>query len=247
MFPREAEGLCALRAVSPIRVPNVAITENADGEVPAYIVMDDVTATRGNAQPQPPGRFDSDAILGQGLAQIHRETAAAFGFDYNNYIGSTPQPNEWASSWVEFYREKRICHLVRLLKDEGAFDRGDIALSNRFLARLDLILGPVTEMPSLLHGDLWGGNVIRDPDGFPVLIDPAVYYGHREADVAMTELFGGFGKTFYAAYQEAYPLSDGYCERRDVYNLYHILNHALLFGGGYKQQALAIMRRYSGP
>jgi fructosamine-3-kinase len=176
------------------------------------------------------------AQLGRQLAQQHRVGAARFGGARDNWIGATPQPNAWMDDWVEFWRARRLGFQLKLAAQNGhggALQRDGEAL----MARLDGFFTGYRPAPSLLHGDLWGGNHGFLADGSPVIFDPAVYFGDRECDLAMSELFGGFAPPFYAAYREAWPLDAGYAVRRTLYNLYHILNHANLFGGGYAAQA----------
>ena len=169
------------------------------------------------------------------LAALHRTVAEAYGWRRDNTIGSTPQLNEWSGHWLEFLCERRIGHQLDL-----ALRRGNKRLSQRgeeLLERMGDLFTDYTPVASLLHGDLWAGNSAATPGGEPVVFDPAVYYGDREADIAMTELFGGFGPRFYAAYNEAWPLDPGYRVRKTLYNLYHIINHFNMFGGGYGGQA----------
>ncbi len=182
---------------------------------------------------------DFQSVLGRRLAGMHRKTAEAFGFDEDNYCGSTPQPNAWKSTWAEFFCLNRLGHQVRLASDS--------ALSSAWgmlERKIPDILAGTEEAPSLIHGDLWAGNVISDENGEPVLIDPAAYYGHREMELGMTALFGGFSSEFYRAYDEEFPLKPGWRERQDLYILYHVLNHYNLFGGGYRGQALGIIKKY---
>jgi fructosamine-3-kinase len=167
------------------------------------------------------------AALGRVLAALHRKSAPRFGWQRDNYIGATPQANGWCDDWAEFWRERRL---------RPQFERA--GLNFEFPERL---LENHRPQPSLLHGDLWNGNVGFTAQG-PVLFDPAVYYGDREADLAMTELFGGFPREFYQAYRQAWPLPPGYEKRKHVYNLYHLLNHLNLFGGGYLGQVNATLR-----
>ena len=237
MFLREAEGLIVLRKAEALHVPEPIHAADDCGDVPAYILMEDVSTTSWDKQKN--ARLPFEEELGRGLARIHRVTADQFGFEHDNFIGPTPQPNHWTQEWTAFWREHRIGHMLRLLNPGREITR----LADTFLKNTEMLL-QTNEPPSLLHGDLWAGNVMRDQAGAPVLIDPAAYFGHREADLAMTELFGGFGSHFLDAYHEAWPIDSGYRERRDIYNLYHLLNHALLFGGGYISQAVGIMRRY---
>jgi fructosamine-3-kinase len=186
------------------------------------------------------GRGDP-AELGRGLAAMHRRTAPEPGWWRDNTIGSTPQPNESAGGWAAFWRERRLGFQLDLVRRNGygrLADRGE-----RLRERVGALLEGHRPEASLLHGDLWSGNYGYTRDGAPVIFDPAVYYGDREADLAMTELFGGFPGAFYRAYREAWPLPPGYELRRDLYNLYHVLNHVNLFGGGYAGQAQRLVER----
>ncbi|OOY41228.1 hypothetical protein BOV91_12580, partial [Solemya velum gill symbiont] len=163
---------------------------------------------------------------------MHRKTADAFGWNLDNTIGSTPQLNDWNKSWINFWREQRLGYQLQLAGHQGSLQRQGEKLLESFHLLIDH-----APQPSLLHGDLWGGNIGYDDSGNPVIFDPALYFGDREADIAMTELFGGFGREFYAAYNAAWPLDAGYPIRKKLYNLYHILNHLNLFGSGYLGQA----------
>jgi len=167
------------------------------------------------------------------LAALHRRQAARFGWARDNTIGATPQANGWCESWTMFWRERRLAPQLALAARNGY--RIDVPPVWRLLEGHE-------PAPSLLHGDLWSGNAGFLPDGAPVLFDPAVYYGDREADLAMTELFGGFPGEFYCAYNAAWPLASGYQQRKPLYNLYHLLNHLNLFGGGYLTQVRAALR-----
>jgi fructosamine-3-kinase len=190
---------------------------------------------------------DFPAEFGRRFARLHRSTRGArFGFPHDNYLGSTPQPNGWSDDGCDFFRRRRLGHQLGLARAGGLADRGLARLGDRLLDRLDRWLDLPGEPACLLHGDLWGGNYLVDDAGAPVLIDPAAYHGHREADLAMTRLFGGFDAAFYAAYEEEWPLSPGSEERRPLYELYHLLNHLNLFGAAYRGRCLAILRRYAG-
>jgi fructosamine-3-kinase len=183
----------------------------------------------------------TDSILGEQLAKQHRVTQAAFGWSRDNTIGSTPQLNEWCDDWVTFFRDRRLRYQLDLAARNGFGGR----LQQRGGALLDRVaefFSGYLPVPSLLHGDLWGGNRLTADRGHPVIFDPAVYYGDRETDLAMTRLFGGFGPGFYAAYEAAWQLDAGAGERTDLYNLYHVLNHLNLFGDGYLGQALAMIQ-----
>lgn len=236
LFAREAEGLAALAAAGVLRVPAGALPGRAGAT--GFLVMEAI------AEGRPGERFFAD--FGRRFAALHRATRGSrCGFAHDNYIGGTAQPNGWADSWVDFFRDRRLGHQLRLARERGHAD-GELArLGDRLLERLGRWLDLPGEPACLLHGDLWSGNFLADAEGEPVLIDPAVYYGHREADLAMTRLFGGFAADFYAAYEEAWPLPPGHQERLPLYQLYHLLNHLNLFGAGYRGQCLAVLRRYA--
>ena len=230
IFVAEAAGLDAIAATATLRVPRVIAHGIADGQ--SYLVLEHLQlSSRGDAR-----------LLGERLAALHRCTAEAYGFDRDNFIGTTPQPNSWQEGWIDFWREQRLGFQLRLAADKGY--GGNLQRSGeRLLDALPAFFAGYTPQPSLLHGDLWGGNHGYLADGTPVIFDPAAYYGDRECDLAMTELFGGYPADFYTAYRAAWPLDAGYAARRDLYNLYHILNHANLFGGGYVRQAEQTVQR----
>lgn len=224
LFEAEAAGLTGLASAHAVRVPAVVALGTAAGC--AYLVLEHLPLG---------GRGDA-ALLGRQLAAQHRVTAARYGDARDNWIGATPQPNGWLDDWLDFWRERRLGFQLKLAARNGyggALQRDGEAL----MARLGDFFVGYAPRPSLLHGDLWGGNHGFLDDGTPVIFDPAVYHGDRECDLAMSELFGGFAQGFYAAYRETWPLDAGYTVRRTLYNLYHILNHANLFGGGYAAQA----------
>lgn len=227
MFEAEAAGLEALAAAHGVRVPRPLCNGVAAGR--AFLVLEHLELL---------GCGDA-ARLGAQLAQQHRLTQDRFGWTRDNTLGSTPQPNVWTDDWVRFWRDRRLGFQLELAAQNGmgSLQREGDAL----LARFDALFADYRPQPSLLHGDLWGGNHGFLADGTPVIFDPAVYFGDRECDLAMTELFGGFAPDFYAAYRESWPLDAGYATRRTLYNLYHILNHANLFGGGYAAQAQRMM------
>jgi len=236
MFRAEALGLEALRRGNGPRTPApVAWGENANSQ---FILIEHIEQGQGGRSGDFWERF------GRELAELHRSnTSERPGFDEDNYIGSNPQQNGWMGGWIEFFAERRLRFQVGLAGRAGA---GSLSSGvEKLIQRLpELLIEP--ERQSLLHGDLWGGNYMVGPSGEPVLIDPAVYYGHREADLAMTELFGGFGRRFYESYRESFPLEPGYSDRRDIYNLYHLLNHFNLFGSSYEGSVRSIIRRYAG-
>jgi fructosamine-3-kinase len=225
MFEAEAAGLDELRAAAAVRVPRVLAFGVASGS--AYLALEWLELG---------GRAPSAAAeLGVQLARQHRHTARAFGWHRDNTIGRTPQSNGWMEDWIGFFRERRLRFQLELAgrKATGRLQRRGAELLERMPAFF------VNHRPaaSLLHGDLWGGNWGVDSQGKPVTFDPAVYYGDREADIAMTRLFGGFEPAFRAAYQREWPLPPEAASRLSLYNLYHVLNHLNLFGGGYGQQA----------
>lgn len=239
LFEREAEGLLALAEPGVLRVPRDPVAGHTGGT--SFLVMEAVPTGRPRA-----GFF---ADFGRHLAHLHRETirrtSEPFGFPHDNYIGSTPQPNGWTASWPAFFRERRLGFQLGLARRKGLSDDPLHRLGERLLDRLDDWLDVPEEPACLLHGDLWSGNFLSDDAGEPVLIDPAAYYGHREADLAMTELFGGFDHSFYDAYEAEWPLPPGSPERREIYKLYHLLNHLNLFGRSYRARCMEILQRFA--
>ena len=231
MFEAEAEGLQALADTGTIRVPRPLLTGSHGGQ--SYIVMEFIPLGRGSGRAM--------ALAGEQLAALHRHTAEAFGWHRDNTIGSTHQPNGWMENWTDFWCERRLGYQLELAARNGLGGRLQ-TLGERLLERFPALLDH-HPAPSLIHGDLWGGNLAFDDRNQPVIYDPATYYGDREAELAMTELFGGFGGAFYDAYRSAWPLDPGYATRKTLYNLYHILNHANMFGGGYQGQALRMMEQ----
>ncbi|MBB5193161.1 fructosamine-3-kinase [Silvimonas terrae] len=223
MFEAERAGLAAL--ARGIHVPSPVLCGVA-GEH-AFLVLEWLDLRR---------RGD-EAELGRQLARLHRLTAPQYGWPHDNTIGSTTQPNGWMDNWLDFFRERRLGHQFALAARNGIALRDTRLL----LDCLPALLGGRKTVPSLLHGDLWGGNAAWLPDGSPLLFDPACYYGDRETDLALTGLFGGFGSAFYAAYQATWPLEPGFERRRDLYNLYHMVNHANMFGGGYVQRSQSMI------
>ena len=230
MFEAEAAGLRELYDSDTLQVPEpVCWGEDSSG---TWLVMEYLDMT-GAASPDA-------AALGTGLAAMHQRTSDKFGWKRDNTIGSTAQINTSTYDWVQFWREYRLGYQLKLAQANG--HTGKLLVSgDKLLASLDSFFPGRGPAPALLHGDLWSGNYGFARDGRPVVFDPAVYYGDRETDVAMTELFGGFPASFYAAYRETYPLDAGYNIRKTLYNLYHILNHLNLFGGGYRHQAEQMM------
>lgn len=235
MFAREAEGLSALAAADgpPVARP-VARHEGPGGQ---WLLLDWIEPAR--------PRADCWEAFGRAFAQLHRATAPRYGFERDNWIGATPQRNTWEARWVDFFGRHRLGFQLELLQTHGRADAALVRGVERVIERLPALIAPPEERPALLHGDLWRGNVLVGGDGTAHLVDPAVSYGQPEADLAMTELFGRLDDRFYAAYREVAPLAPGYEERRDVYNLYHLLNHLNLFGGGYRSSVMAIVERFA--
>lgn len=235
LFPAEAQGLDWLRAAGALRIPEVLAVSGGRAGEPSFLVLELVSSGR-------PQR-DFDERLGQGLAALHRFGAERFGLPLDNFIGSLPQRNRAHDTWADFYWYERLQpQLVRAVAAGQASARLQSSLE-RLAAKLPQLVGPA-EPPARLHGDLWGGNLHVDEQGGPCLIDPAVYGGHREVDLAMMRLFGGFGERVFCAYEEAFPLAPGHAERVGLYQLYPLLVHVNLFGGGYADSVLRSLARY---
>lgn len=232
MFEAEAEGLRALETAAAVRVPRVLACGEAAGR--SFLALEWIEPGATSAR--------SEARLGERLAAQHRTSEARFGWHRDNTIGLTHQPNARSGDWAEFFRERRLRHQLELAAAKG-FAALLATRGARLIEAVDRLLAGHRPPPSLLHGDLWGGNWFTAADGEPVVFDPAVYFGDREADLAMTRLFGGFGPAFHAAYAEAWPLPEGHAVRAELYNLYHVLNHANLFGESYARQAAAMIDR----
>ena len=228
----EADALRELAAARAVRVPAVLGT-GADASH-AFLALEWIDFR--------PVGGRTEALLGGQLARLHRTTAAAFGWWRDNTIGATPQVNDWRPDWPGFFARHRLGFQLELAERQGHGGRW-LEAGRRLCSGLGAFFAGYRPEPSLLHGDLWGGNWAADATGDPVLFDPATYYGDREADLAMTRLFGGFGRPFYDAYEAAWPLDPGAAARRDLYNLYHVLNHLNLFGGGYRAQAERMIER----
>jgi fructosamine-3-kinase len=230
VFGAEADGLLALAHARALRVPAVVAVGDAWPSGLQWLLLEHVESGR--------PATDYAERLGVGLAAVHRSGAGAeptWGWPQDNFIGSLPQSNAGARSWGEFWRDARLRPQLERARAAGHFAGRDGALLDRSIERTPALLADVDDPPSLLHGDLWGGNVLTDADGRPVLIDPAVYRGHREVDLAMSELFGGFPAGWADAYDDAWPLDAGYAHhRRALYQLYYLLVHVNLFGGVYE-------------
>jgi fructosamine-3-kinase len=242
-FTAEARGLEALAAAGVLRVPQVLhlhdpphpkclapsrpSPEDPQNRLAPFLLLEAI-----ETGPPHPGLSER---FGHELAELHRIARSdLFGFPHDNYLGLTPQPNERHEDWCTFWRRHRLGHQLELARQRGLSDPTLDRLGDRLMDRLESWIAEPADPPSLLHGDLWGGNYLTDSGGAPVLIDPAVYHGRREADLAMTRLFGGFDARFYAAYEEAWPLAPEAEDRLTIYELYHLLNHLNLFGRGYR-------------
>lgn len=232
MFVKEAAGLKILADAKAIFVPEVIAT--AESGKLAFLILE-------NIENGTPGRnFWNE--FGTKLADLHRNTSEYFGLDHNNYIGSLTQSNRLHPDFFNFYISERIEPQLKEARNNSAFSLSETRYFDSLFKSLPSII-PV-EKPALIHGDLWNGNFMVSTDGVPYLIDPAVYYGHREADIAMTQLFGGFQNEFYHAYNQAFPLEKEWQKRVDIFNLYPLLVHVNLFGGGYAAQVLRIIQQF---
>lgn len=241
-FTAEAAGIFAIAQTGTIRTPKILCAGTDDGQEVGYsfLLMEFINSGE--------RRGDYWQTLGRALAAMHQADTSGFcqngfGFYQDNYIGARPQSNEPAATWIEFFRDRRLAPQFKAA--DSYLTSADRAKATKLLDHLeDFLIEP--KKPSLLHGDLWSGNVMAGPDGKAMLIDPAAYVGHAEADLAMTELFGGFAPEFYQAYREANPLESGYEKRRDLYNLYQLLNHLNLFGRSYLGSVLSVVDEYVG-
>jgi protein-ribulosamine 3-kinase len=230
LFIEEARSLRAIAETQTVRVPNV-IEQDETTEF-AWLVLEWL-------EPGPPSA-PSQAILGEQLAAMHRNSADEFGWPSDNFIGSLPQSNRKHERWFEFWRDERL--LPQIDRASQRLIAADRKRLERVIEQCAELLGPIeSEGPSLLHGDLWGGNLHTLTDGTPALIDPSSYYGHREVDLAMSRLFGGFSQEFYRSYQQAWPCNEGLEQRLLVYQLYYLLVHVNLFGGGYAAQTMSVV------
>lgn len=232
MFKAETIGLQALNKYYPLKVPQVLdVDVIADQQ---YLLQEWLAVTQPNTK--------AWEEFGIALAQLHRATHTSFGWDSNNYLGAIEMTNTWCVDWAEFYTVQRVMPLVKSLKDDAVFSAKDVQMAEQFCSRLkDLI---PAEPPALLHGDLWSGNVSAITENGKLttaIYDPSAFYGHREIDIALTRLFGGFPTAFYESYQAAYPLTAGWQQRLPVFQISHLLLHAVLFGGSYVGRCKEIM------
>lgn len=232
MFEAEARGLKLLKEAGEIFIPEVISTGEAGGY--SFLALEYV---------QSAGRisgFMED--FGSSLAKLHRHTSTSFGLDHNNYIGSLPQSNGLHDNWTTFFIEERLEKQVKMARNSGEIGNSTVSLFERLYKEMPSVFPD--ESPALLHGDLWGGNYMTAPDGRACIYDPAVYYGHREMDLGMSKLFGGFGSEFYEAYHHAYPLEKNWQRRTDICNLYPLMVHVNLFGGSYVYSVQSILKRF---
>lgn len=235
LFQREADGLVEMGLADNeyLRIPKVIWSKEKD-EVPGLIFMEYLAPAVQTS--------GYEEFLGRGIAQLHRKTALAYGFHQPNYCGTTIQDNTWTENWPDFYAFRRIIALVRQISNSRGISAEEVRIYDKLADRIPQLLAHQT-VPSLIHGDLWSGNYLFTTDG-PALIDPACYYADREMELGMMQLFGGFSSIVWSAYQEEFPLPEGWRERVRLYQLYHVLNHYLLFGGSYGWQALEIAKEY---
>jgi len=229
MFEAEADGLRELRSAGEIRVPDVVDCGTANGQ--SYIILEHL--------PLEPASRETARRFGEQLARLHRHTQDAFGWFRDNTIGPTPQINTPGDDWIEFFRTHRLGYQLDLAATNG-YGAHVEGTGRALMIRLPELFADYAPAASLLHGDLWGGNW-GSVDGEPVIFDPAVYYGDRESDIAMTMLFGGFGRPFYDAYERTWPMAPGHDQRIKLYQLYHVLNHLNLFGRSYLGRATSLI------
>lgn len=232
MFEAEASGLALLAASKTIRTPEVlGFSDSPDG---AFLLLEYIEPGF-----RPDGFWEK---FGAALAELHRHSAASFGLDNNNFIGSLPQSNQPHDTWPDFYIHERLRPQLELATQRNHLHRTDLQNFDRLFYRLPELFP--TEAPALVHGDLWSGNFLCDSNGQPVLIDPATSFSQREMDLAMSRLFGGFDRTFFRSYEQAWPLAPGFEQRLPVYQLYYLLVHVNLFGGGYVDSVRSILKQF---
>ncbi len=237
IFAVEYQGLARIRATQTLRVPEAYAFRDATAEHPAFLLLEWIDAEEESSS----GMRE----FGRRLARMHRHSADHFGLDHDNYIGTLPQRNPPTRSWVEFYRDHRLGVQQELAATRGYLPPRRRERLERLRARLDRLLDDAQSHPSLLHGDLWRGNFLFS-QGQAVLLDPAIYYGDREVEIAFTELFGGFPPAFYEGYTEVWPLDPDYAERKALYQLYPLLVHLNLFGESYGSRVDRVLQRYVG-
>jgi fructosamine-3-kinase len=233
MFEKEFQGLQLLHQTQTIKVPQPILHSEVENKI--FLVTEFIQ--KGN----PSKNFWQ--TFAQQLASLHKHSNKGFGLETNNYIGSLHQQNNFCNTWSEFYATQRILPLAQLAFNQNKFDKQDLSQAEKLCARFNDLFP--AEKPSLIHGDLWSGNFMSDENGAPVIYDPAVYYGSREMDIAMSLLFGGFDKKFYDSYNEAFPLQPNWKERVELCQLYPLLVHLILFGGHYYNSVINIIRIYN--
>lgn len=232
MFEKEALGLKTLGDANAVRVPEVLTFDDVGEE--SFLLLEFIES--GNM----PAEFWDE--FAKNLAALHKNTNKKFGLNHDNYIGSLEQFNDWEDTWSDFFREQRLEVQLKMARNSSLLDRSIVSAFERFYKRIDEIFP--NEPPSLVHGDLWSGNFMVGQKGEPIIIDPAVYYGHREMDIAMSQLFGGFSNEFYNSYNKYFPLEKGWQKRMDYCNLYPLLVHVNLFGGGYVSSVKSIISKF---
>jgi protein-ribulosamine 3-kinase len=234
-FAIEAKGLDILRqAVKGPRIPKPLAWQDSDK--PTFLILEYIEKSSPT--------LDFPVCFARSLAELHRNTHHSFGLDHDNYIGSTPQNNTQDTDGIAFFRDQRLGYQQELARKSGKLPVSIDKSLSKLCDRLENYLDISGEKPALLHGDLWSGNYFPDRDQTPCIFDPAVYFGLREADLAMTELFGRLPQQFYDAYHDTFPLNPGYEERKDLFNLYHLLNHLNLFGGSYLSSVEQVLKKY---
>lgn len=239
MFTFEARGLAALAETKTVHVPAVLHVAEQTGEHPAFILLEWVEGAGGDL-----------AVLGEQLARLHQvlpehgEDPSCFGLGYANYHGSSPQQNTWNAGWVDFFIQSRLLPQAGMAQRNGYLNSWRKTALQRLIERLPTLFAGGSFRPSLIHGDLWSGNILPSAAGL-TLVDPAISYSDREAEIAYTQMFGSFEPRFYQGYQSVWPLDPGYDERRPLHNLYHLLNHLNIFGEEYGPHVDAVLRRYT--
>mgnify|MGYP001175081122 CR=1 FL=1 len=234
MFETEAKGLDLMRRTKTVHIPEVIAAGSTDDG--AFLLLEYIAT----------GQRASDFwdLFGEGLAALHRHAAPQFGLDHANFIGSLPQSNRFHATWPDFYEKERLRPQLDLALHTGQLGNGDASLFEKLIKNLPDLCP--AEPPALIHGDLWSGNFMVGITGQPVLVDPSVCYAHREMDLAMSRLFGGFAKPFYHSYEAAFPLEPGFEQRLPIYELYYLMVHVNLFGGGYVRSVRQVLKAFGG-